>query len=72
MTTMETIYYNIPYAINKTIQIAYIIIHLYTNPHLLLLNVPQILKPRGRVKFWENSGWPIWFLNDPLSKTNLK
>ena len=41
---------------------------LSSNPHILLLNVPQILKTRVRVKFWEISDRPFWFLIDPLSK----
>jgi len=35
------------------------------NPHLILLNLPQILKTRVRVKFWEIADWPIRFLIDP-------
>ena len=41
----------------------YVYIYIYVcvcmyNPHLLLLEVPQILKTRARVKFWGISDCP--------------
>ena len=37
-----------------------------TNPFLLLLNVPQILKTGVHLQFQKISDWPIWLLIDPL------
>ena len=39
---------------------------LYSNPFLLILNVPLILKTGIHLQFPKISVWPIWLLIDPL------
>ena len=45
---------------------------LLTNPHVLWCLIPSPCTKGTRVKSWKMPDWPIWLLNDPLSKTNSK